>query len=79
MIFEQFSRRDLKPVAFHVCFLNSISALFLFVESLDYKVRKDLSINFEGKESMSIEICNGKTRNMIFNSSTDLLIEPQKL
>ena len=34
---------------------------------LDYKVRKDLSINCDKSKSLSIEICNRKTRNMIFN------------
>ena len=34
-------------------------------KSLDYKVRKDLSINCDAIESLSIDICNGKTRNTI--------------
>ena len=37
-------------------------------ESLDYKVRKDLSVNCDAIESLSIEICKGKTRNTIFNA-----------
>ena len=37
-------------------------------ESLDYKVRKDLSINCDAIESLSIEICKGKTRPTIFNA-----------
>ena len=36
-------------------------------DSLDYKVRKDLSINCDAIESLSIEICKRKTRNTIFN------------
>ena len=38
-------------------------------ESLDHKhgVRKDLSINCDAIESLSVEICNRKTRNTIFN------------
>ena len=34
-------------------------------ESLDYKVRKDLSVKYD--RSLSIEICNRTTRNTIFN------------
>ena len=36
-------------------------------ESLDDKVRKDLSINCDSIKSLSIEICNRKTRNTVFN------------
>ena len=36
-------------------------------ESLDYKVRKGLFIHCDAIESLSIEICNRKTRNTIFN------------
>ena len=36
-------------------------------DSLDYKVRKDLSINCDAIESLSIEICKRKTKNTIFN------------
>ena len=37
-------------------------------ESLGYKVRKDLSINCDAIESLSIEICKGETRNTKFNA-----------
>ena len=37
-------------------------------ESLDYKIRKDLSINCDAIESLPIEMCKGKTRNIIFNA-----------
>ena len=40
--------------------------IFIY-DSLDYKVRKDLSINCDAIESLSIEICKRKTRNTIFN------------
>ena len=39
---------------------------------LDRKVRKSLSIICDATESMSIEICNRKTRNTIFKGSTKL-------
>ena len=42
--------------------------VWIFIhESLDYKVRKDLSVNCDAIESLSIEICNKKTRNTVFN------------
>ena len=42
--------------------------LCIFIhDSLDYKVRKDLSINCDAIESLSIEICKRKTKNRIFN------------
>ena len=37
-------------------------------ESLCYKLRKDLSINSEAIESLSIEISNKKASNLIFNA-----------
>ena len=40
--------------------------IFIY-DSLDYKVRKDLSINCDAIESLSIEICKRKTRNTVFN------------
>ena len=43
--------------------------LCIFVhESLCYKLRKDLSINAEAIESLSIEISNKKASNLIFNA-----------
>ena len=36
-------------------------------ESLDYKVRKDLSKNCAAIKSLSNKICNRKTRSKIFN------------
>ena len=36
-------------------------------DSLSYKLRNDLSINCEDIESLSIEILNSQTRNIIFN------------
>ena len=41
-------------------------------ELLDRKVRKSLFISCDATESMSIEICNRKTRNTIFKGSTKL-------
>ena len=40
--------------------------IFIY-ESLDYKLRKDLSINCDAIESLPIEICNRKIKNTIFN------------
>ena len=49
---------------------------------LDRKVRKSLFIICDETESMSIEICNRKTRNTIFKGSTKfkgkLFCSPQK-
>ena len=43
--------------------------LCIFIhESLCYKLRKDLSINSEATESLSIEISNKKASNLIFNA-----------
>ena len=43
--------------------------LCIFIhESLCYKLRKDLSINSEAIESLSIEISNKKASNLIFNA-----------
>ena len=43
--------------------------LCIFIhESLGYKLRKDLSINSEAIESLSIEISNKKAGNLILNS-----------
>ena len=51
-------------------------------ELLDHKVRKSLFIFCDAIESMSIEICNRKTRNTIFKGSTKfkgkLFCSPQK-
>ena len=41
--------------------------MYLIHESLDYKVRKDLFINCDAIESLSIEMCNRKTSNTVFN------------
>ena len=43
--------------------------LCIFIhETLCYKPRKDLSINSEAVESLSIEISNNKASNLIFNA-----------
>ena len=43
--------------------------LCIFIhETLCYKLRKDLSINSEAIESLSIEISNNKASNLIFNA-----------
>ena len=43
-------------------------ALYIFIhESLCYKLRKDLSVNSEAIESLSIEIFNKKASNLVFN------------
>ena len=36
-------------------------------ESHNYKVRKDLSINYHPIKSLSVEICNRETKNTMFN------------
>ena len=41
--------------------------IFIY-ESLCYKLRKDLSINAEAIESLSMEISDKKARNLIFNA-----------
>ena len=44
-------------------------ALYIFIhESLCYKLRKDLSVNSEAIESLSIEIFNKKASNLIFSA-----------
>ena len=55
----------------------------IFVRELrDHKVRESLFISCDARESMSIEICNRKTRNAIFKGSTKfkgkLFCSPQK-
>ena len=43
-------------------------AVCIFIhDSLDYKLRKDLFINCDPIESLTIEICKRKTRNKMFN------------
>ena len=42
--------------------------MYIYSESLCYKLRKDLSINTEAIESLSIEISNKKASNLIFNA-----------
>ena len=47
-------------------------------ESLDYKVRKDLAINCDAIESLSIEISNRKLETRYLMLSTGVLMETQK-
>ena len=42
--------------------------MYIYSESLCYKLRKDLSINSEAIEPLSIEISNKKVSNLIFNA-----------